>query len=216
MDFSVLFMDAAGYTRDAFLGRWKDTLALLVSLIIFPVFFGHITRILRGENPAPQVEWSLRSFVDGIKLLAIWFFYTIPAIMAGSLLLGYILMVYEMEGVKAIEPVLPGIIGGFLVIFVAYIFMVLIANLAGVRFARERSFFAAFSVRKIWNLIDRLGVWDYVLAVVLLSAFANAVLAVIMIIPQDMVVFVLEVLAFASLGVFQARYYSRIYDLATA
>jgi hypothetical protein len=216
MDLSVLFMDAAEYTRDTFLGRWKDALALLVSLIIFPVFFGHITRILRGENPAPPVEWSLRSFVDGIKLLVIWFLYTIPAIVAGSLLLGYILIVYEMGGVKAIEPVLPEIIGGFLVIFVVYIFMVLIANLAGVRFARERRFFAAFSVRKIWNLIDRVGVWDYVLAVVLLSAFANAVLAVIMLIPQDTVVFVLEVLAFASLGVFQARYYFRIYDLATA
>lgn len=215
MDFSVLFTDAAGYTRDAFLGRWKDTLALLVSLIIFPVFFGHITRILRGEKPAPPVEWSLRSFADGIKLLTIWFFYTIPAFVAGILLLGYVLVVSEMEGVKAIEPVLPEIIGGFLVVFVAYIFMALIANLAGVRFARERRFFAAFSIRKIWKLIDHLGVWDYVLAVVLLSAFANAVLAVIMLIPQDTVVFVLEVLAFALLGVFQARYYSRIYDLAT-
>ncbi|MDD3932442.1 MAG: DUF4013 domain-containing protein [Methanoculleus sp.] len=208
-------MDAAEYTRGAFVGRWKDSLALLASLIIFPVFFGHITRILRGENPAPPVEWSLRSFADGIKLLAIWFFYSIPAIVAGILLFGYVVVTYEIGGVQAIEPILPEIIGGFLVVFAVYIFMALIANLAGVRFARERRFFAAFSVRKIWGLVDRLGIWDYVLAVVLLSAFANAIVAVITLIPQDAIVLVLEVMAFLSLAVFQARYYSRIYDLAT-
>ncbi|MDD4254318.1 MAG: DUF4013 domain-containing protein [Methanofollis sp.] len=215
MDFSALFMDAAAYTQGAFWGRWKDALALLVSLVLFPVFFGHITRILRGEEPAPPVEWSLRSCVDGIKLLVIWFVYTTPAFVAGILLFGYVAVVYEIEGVNAIEPVLPEIIGGFLVVFVVYLFTALMANLAGVRFARERRFFAAFSVRKIWGLIDRLGFWDYVIAVVLISAFMNAIVAVIALIPQDAVVFVLEVLAFIPLFIFQARYFSRIYDLAT-
>ncbi len=215
MDYSALFTDAAEYTRDTFVGRWKDAFMLLVSLIIFPVFFGHIVRVMRGEKPAPPVEWSLRSFADGIKLLVIWFFYTLPAIVAGSLLVGYVVVMYEMEGVKAIEPVLPEIIGGFLVVFVVYIFTALVANLAGVRFARERSFFAAFSIRKLWGLVDRLGVWEYVVAVVLISAFSNAVVTVIMLIPVDIVMFALEVLAFIPLAVFQARYYSRIYDLAT-
>ncbi len=217
MDYSVLFMDAAEYTRGAFSGRWKDVLMLLVSLIIFPlipVFFGHLARVMRGEKPAPSVEWSWRSYADGIKLLVIWFFYTLPAIVAGILLFGYVLVVYEMEGVKAIEPVLPEIIGGFLVVFVVYIFTALIANLAGVRFARERRFFAAFSVRTIWGLVDRIGFWDYVIAVVLVSAFMNAIIAVIALIPVDIVVFVLEVLAFIPLVVFQARYFSRVYDLA--
>ncbi|WP_342678506.1 DUF4013 domain-containing protein [Methanofollis sp. UBA420] len=215
MDFSALFMDAAAYTRDAFSGRWKDVLMLLVSLILFPVFFGHLVRVMRGEKSAPSVEWSWRSCVDGIKLLVIWFFYTLPAIVAGILLFGYVAVVYEMEGVTAIEPVLPEIIGGFLVVFVVYIFTALIANLAGVRFARERRFFAAFSVRKIWGLVDRIGFWDYVIAVVLISAFTNAIVAVIALIPQDAVVFVLEFLAFIPLLIFQARYFSRIYDLAT-
>jgi hypothetical protein len=161
------------------------------------------------------VEWSLRSCADGIKLLVIWFIYTVPAFVAGILLFGYVLVVYDMDGVEAIEPVLPEIIGAFLVVFVVYIFTALVANLAGVRFARERSFFSAFSVRTIWGLIDRISFWDYVIAVVLLSAFANAVIAIIALIPQDIVVFVLEFLAFIPLIIFQARYYSRIYDLAT-
>lgn len=219
MDYSALFMDAAEYTRDAFVGRWRDALMLLVSLVFvpfIPLFFGHLVRVMRGEKPAaPSVEWSWRSYADGIKLLVIWVFYTLPAIVAGILLFGYVLVVYEMEGVKAIEPVLPEIIGVFLIVFVVYIFTALVANLAGVRFARERSFFAAFSIRKLWSLIDRLGVWEYIVAVVLITAFSNAVISVIVLIPLDVVSFVLGVLAFIPLVVFQARYFSRIYDMAS-
>lgn len=215
MDYSALFMDAAEYTRDAFAGRWKDAFALFVSLITFPVFFGHLVRVMRGEKPAPAVEWSLRSCADGIKLLVIWFIYSLPAIVAGILLFGYVIVVYEMGGAKAIEPVLPEIIGASLVVFVVYIFTALVANLAAVRFARERSFFSAFSVGTIWGMVDRIGVWEYAIAVVLISAFTNAIVAAIALIPLDAVVLLLEFLAFVPLIVFQARYYSRIYDLAT-
>lgn len=214
MDFSALFIDAAEYTKGAFWARWKDTLILLVSLVVFPLFFGHIARVMRGEDPAPPVAWSWRSFVDGIKLLVIWFVYTIPAFVTGIMLFAYVVAMYETKGVEAIEPFLPEIIGGFLVVFVIYIFTALAANLAGVRFARERRFFAAFSFGTIWRMIDRLGFWDYVAAVVLISAFANAIFAVIALIPHEVVAFVLEVLAFMPLAVFQARYFSRIYDLA--
>ncbi|QYZ78763.1 DUF4013 domain-containing protein [Methanofollis formosanus] len=214
MDLGALFMDAARYTKGTFWGRWKDTLKLLVSFVIFPLFFGYVVQILRGENPAPSVRWSWRMFVDGIKICLIWIFYIVPVLVASVMLITYVLVLYEMEGVGAIEPLLPEIIGGVLGVLVFYILVSLFVNFATIRFARERRFFAAFSFGEIWRCIDRIGFWQYVAAVVLISAFVNAVLALCMLIPVDEVALVLTLLVTIPLGIFQARYYSRIYDLA--
>lgn len=213
MDFSALFMDAAMYTQDAFWGRWKYALKLLVSLILFPFFFGYITQVLRGEDEVPPVEWSRRSFSDGIKYLLISLFYSVPAMVAGIVLFGYVLILYEDEGVGAIEPILPEILSGFLVVLIVYVLLALFSNIALVRFARGNSFFAAFSFSRIWELIDRVGFWDYVAALVLVSAFCGAIGILLASIPYAGIV--LALLASPPMSVFQARYFSQIYDLAT-
>ncbi|QSZ66791.1 DUF4013 domain-containing protein [Methanofollis aquaemaris] len=214
MDLGAHFMDAAHYTKGAFWGRWKDNLKLLVSLVIFPLFFGYLVSILRGEDPAPPVRWSWGMFVDGIKICMIWMFYIVPVIVGVMALAGSVLVLYEMEGVGAIEPLLPEIIGGVLGVLVLYILLSLFVNIALILFARERRFFAAFSFGKIWRCIDRIGFWQYVAAVVLVAAFSNAVIALVMLIPVDVVAFALLALVTIPLSIFQARYYARIYDLA--
>lgn len=213
MDFSALFMDAAVYTRDAFWCRWKYALKLLASLILFPFFFGYLTQILRGRDEVPPVKWSWRSLLDGIKYLLIALFYSVPAMVAGIVLFGYVLILYEDEGVGAIEPILPEILSGFLVVLIVYVLTALFSNLALVRFAREHRFFAAFSFSRIWELIDRIGFWDYVAALVLISAFCGAISILLVSIPYAGIVLVL--LASPPMSVFQARYFSQIYDLAT-
>lgn len=213
MDFSALFMDAAVYTRDAFWGRWKYALKLLASLILFPFFFGYITHVLRGGEEVPPVKWSWRSFSDGIKYLLIGLFYSLPSIVAGIALFGYVYMLYDTTGVGAIEPILPEILSGVLVVLIVYVFTALFSNLALVSFARENSFFAAFSFSRIWGVIIGVGFWDYVAAVVLVSAFFGAISILLASIPYVGIFLVL--LVTPPMSVFQARYFSRIYDLAT-
>lgn len=214
MDLGALFMDAARYTKGTFWGRGKDALMLLVSVVIFPLFCGYLVQVLRGENPAPPVKWSIGMFLDGIKLCLIGVLYAIPVCVAFVVLVGSVAFLYVTDGVSAIEPYLTEIIGGALIVFVLYILTGLFVNLAMIRFARERRLFAAFSFGEIWRCIDRIGLWQYVAAVVLVSAFVNAVIALVMLVPNDVMAFVLFALVTIPLGIFQFRYYARIYDLA--
>lgn len=214
MDLGALFMDAARYTKGAVWGRWKNSLKLLISMVVFPLFFGYVVQVLRGEDPAPPVRWSWRIFVDGIKICLIWTFYIVPVFVVSLMLITSVLVLYETGGVGAIEPVLPGIVGGVLGVLLLYILQSLFVNFAAIRFARERRFFSAFSFGEIWQSINRIGLWQYVAAVVLVAAFSNAVVASVMLIPEDVVAFVLLALVTIPLSIFQARYYARIYDLA--
>ncbi|MBP2146011.1 hypothetical protein J2129_001465 [Methanofollis sp. W23] len=214
MDLGALFMDAARYTKGTFWGRGKNTLKLLVSVVIFPLFFGYLVQVLRGEDPAPPVRWSFKMFLDGIKVCLIWFLYTVPVLVAFVALVGSVVVLYVTDGVSAIEPHLTEIIGGVLIVCVLYILTGLFVNLATIKFAREQRLFAAFSFGEIWRCIGRIGLWQYVAAVILLAAFVNTVIGLVLLVPNDVVAFALFALAMVPLSIFQARYFARIYDLA--
>jgi uncharacterized membrane protein len=87
MNFGTMIGGSIAYAKAAVFGKYKRWLMLVVATILLGIpLFGYLMKVLRSENPSPEVKDWRTLFVDGIKYLAVTLIYTIPLIIAGILI----------------------------------------------------------------------------------------------------------------------------------
>jgi len=236
MDYVEMLRDAWTFTRQGVfenVGRWIR-LVLAIVLLAIPMN-GYMMRIYRGAESAPEVDQWGRLFVDGLKLIVVSFVYSIPILLVwvatyGAMMAGIFSGKMNDAAISAWEPNMALVALMYIVEFAIALLLPVVA----IRFARSTRFSEAFNFRAIFDHIAKIGWLNYIIAVFLV--------AVLIAVPVMILVFVFVLLAIglaaltnfnlvALLGllavamlvflilaplimVFQARYWTRLYDSA--
>lgn len=239
MDFAEMLGDAFNYTREGVLGNMNRWLKLILAIICLGLpFSGYMMRIYRGKAPAPDVdEWGTL-FVDGLKLLVVGFIYVLPIFIVLAVVFG-IMLLAGLTGSD--EASIAAMGASFLIQLVMFVFQIVIAiflPVAYIRLARTGLFSEAFNFSGILDTIRRIGWINYIVAILLVNivvsipvcilvfvfiilvmiglvaamAAGTAGLALLVLLLVFMLAVILVILP--PLGVFQARYMTRLYDCA--
>jgi hypothetical protein len=236
MDFVNVLEDALNYTKEGIFGRADRWTKLIIAIICLGIpMNGYVMRIYRGAQPAPEVEEWGTLFVDGLKLLIVGLIYTIPILIVWILTYGLNLMRFISAGMDStvMDSGSPNL-GLMILMNVIEIIVGILLPVASIRFARTGSFSEAFNFNAIIDTIRRIGWINYLVAIVLIAVVIGIPLCIIvfgLIIVGGIVAYllgfgvpvVLAIVAIAVLilliimpliGVFQARYMTRVYDSA--
>ena len=237
MDFGNMLGDAFSYMKE---GVWGDTnrwLKLILALILlgFP-FSGYIMRIYRGTTTAPEVDQWGTLFVDGLKLFVVGLVYAIPLLVLWVLIYGSMFLAIfsgSMDG-KAMATFEPNFVL-MILFYIVELAVVLIMPVASIRFARTGSFSEAFNFSAIIGTIGRIGWLVYIVALFLVSIVVSIPIfilvfgfimvgALVLVLFREAALFVvlgllvlgilLCLIISPLIGVFQARYMTRLYDSA--
>jgi len=236
MDYTDMIRDAWTYSRQGVLensGRWIRLILALIPLAI--PMNGYMMRIYRGETSAPEVDRWGRLFIDGLKLMIVAFIYAIPICIIWLLTYGAMMAtVFSGHADSAAMAGWEPNIGLIMLMYLVEFIVALLMPVASIRFARSNRFFEAFRFGEILDQIRKIGWINYVIAIFLV--------AIIVAIPVTALIFVLLILGIfvgaitnfsliAMLGilavaillfllifpivmVFQARFWTRLYDSA--
>jgi hypothetical protein len=237
MDFAEILGDAFTYARDGIVGNTNRWLKLILAVLCLGLpFNGYIVRVYRGATPAPEVDRWGELFVDGLKLVIVGIVYFIPVIVLWILIFGA--MIYAGFSGSA-ESAVAATGANLLLMMLMYILEILIAVLlpvAYIRFARTGSFSEAFDFRAILETIGKIGWLNYIVAVILVSLVVGIPILVLVLgfilvggialflaltMSENAILLFFGVLGLMLLviliiapvlGVFQARYMTRVYD----
>jgi Protein of unknown function (DUF4013) len=241
MDFGSILDDSFAYAKEGIWGRWPRWLVLIGCMIIFPLIFGYIVRIYRGERPAPEPgEWATL-FVDGVKLLVVYIVYWAPVFLLVLVAFVPFILTLVSAGVFSesfstmsdtqterwfdSHPELLSqllVTGGFMVllILIAIILAIIItifSFLGVVRFARTRSISEAFNFSTLLAHIRRIGWINYLIALISISIIGyifGMILNFFSLIPiiGIFIQLILTVIFYVPFIIFSARFSSGIYD----
>jgi hypothetical protein len=235
MDFAEMLGDAFGYTREGVFGNRNRWLKLILAVICLGIpFNGYIMRVYRAATPAPEVDQWGTLFVDGLKLLAVGLVYTIPILILWALIYGTMFLAFSggsMDG-NAMAAFAPNMLL-MMLFYLVEIAIAIIIPIASIRFARTGIFAEAFHFSAIFGTIGKIGWLNYIVAFVLVSIVVSIPILVLvfgfilvggvslfmlkeagvfvfigLLLLMVLLIFVLAPL----LGVFQARYMTRLYD----
>jgi len=216
MDFGNMISDSFEYAKFAVVGNYKKWLMLVIATILLGIpLFGYLMKVLRGENPSPEVEDWGTLFVDGIKYLTVALIYAIPLIIVGILII--------RAGVAGIMAgTLTEMVTAFGLIAVGLVIMVIIAIIIAVfeiigvvRLARTGSIGEAFNLNAILVTIKKIKWSQYLIAfdILIISGFIMEIICnVLMIIP--VIGGFICLFLIAPFALFIARFISLLYDSA--
>jgi|WetSurMetagenome_2_1015567.scaffolds.fasta_scaffold08769_3 hypothetical protein len=227
-----MLRDAFAFTRQGVFenrGRWAR---LILALILLGIpLNGYAMRIYRGATTAPDVDQWGRLFIDGLKLIIVGCIYAIPIMIIWVATYGSMMAAIFANDSAMLKTWTPNMA----LMALMYIFefaIAVIMPVASIRFARTNRFSEAFNFRAIVDYIGKIGWINYIVGIL--------VVAVIVAIPVMVLVFIfigLGILAAALAGfsltlllaiialailvillvsplltVFQARYWTLLYD----
>ena len=215
MEYGSMLSNSLDYTKNGLWGNWSKWVLLFISMIIFPLWGGYQWKIYKGESRLPALENWGEMFINGVKLIIVGVIYfIIPGIVSGilSMVLGDV-----------------GTIIGFIVSFI----FSLVALMALIRFARTDNFGEAFNISAIIAHIGKIGWVNYILALIILwivlfvaifafiivATIATIILALIPVVGWLLALILIAIIALLIgpfVGVFEARYFTLIYDSAAA
>ncbi len=236
MDYTEMLRDSFAYTRQGILGNGGRWMRLILATILLAIpMNGYMVRVYRGTDSAPEVDQWGSLFIDGLKLMVIAFIYSIPIFIVWLLTYGSMITILlsgnpDPAALSGWEPNM----GLVVLMYLAEIAVALVLPTVSVRFARTGSFSEAFNFRAITDHIGTIGWINYVIAVflvailiavpvmvivfifvvlgIVLATLANfSFAAIVGLIAAAVLVFLLLMPLFM---VFQARYWSRLYDSA--
>jgi hypothetical protein len=236
MDFAEMLIDAWSYTKGGILTNTNRWMKLILAVLCLGIpFNGYILRVYRGATPAPDVDDWGTLFVDGLKMFVIGLVYILPLMLVMLIILGVMVLVAVVDttGVLGIFTGLLGALFNLLVYVMDFIVMVFLP-VAYIRFARTGVFAEAFNFSALRETIEKIGWIRYIVAVVLIAViigvplcivvfvlffvllgaaimFSNAITLLVGIIA---VLLILALIVFPVIGVFQARYLTRVYEMA--
>jgi hypothetical protein len=218
MDYGAMLGDSFAYAKDTVIGKWTEWLLLIIATLLLAIpLMGYSLKILRGENPAPAVAGWGTLLIDGLKYLVISVIYALPALIILFATLGSALFAAISHDAGSILPIICGVLLGFLLFVLVAFVTFLVYQIGIIRFSRTGSIAEAFRFRAIIATIGQIGWLPYIFAsiiVLIVEFLVGAVLSVADIIPN--LHFVLGLALFAPLVIFEARWFSRIYDSAVA
>jgi Protein of unknown function (DUF4013) len=234
MDYTDIVRDALAYMKQGIFenrGRW---LRLILALILLAIpMNGYVMRIYRGETPAPEVDRWGRLFIDGLKLMVVGIIWSIPIIVIWIATYGALVAaVLSGDSRTAMLSGWTPNMGLVLLMYLAEIAVGILLPVASIRFARSNSFTEAFNFKAILEHIGKIGWIGYILGLIIVAVLvAVPIMALVCIfvllgITVALVsgfnpVVVLCIIAIAVLvfllisplfAVFQARYWTRLYD----
>jgi hypothetical protein len=234
MDFTEIVRDALTYVKQGVFenrGRW---MRLILALILLAIpMNGYVMRIYRGETPAPEVDRWGRLFIDGLKLMIVGLIWSIPILVIWVFTYGALVAAVFSGNTHSLSAWTPNM-GLVLLMYVAEIAVGILLPVASIRFARSNSFTEAFNFSAIIGHISRIGWISYILGLLIVAVLvAVPVMALICIfvllgiilavISGFNLAVVLGIIAIAIIvillisplfAIFQARYWTRIYDSA--
>jgi hypothetical protein len=221
MDFGKTIGDSFEYAKEGLVGKWVNWLLLIISCIIFPLILGYIVRIFRGSQKAPELnEWG-SMFIDGIKLFIVVLIYAIPLIIVAFVVFGIAIFtgIFSLTDLgqgnpAAIMGLIMTSIFGAIILAILSIIIGLILATAIVRFARMDSFGEAFNFTAISNHIGKIGIWSYIIALIIMFIIIWVIEIILMMIPY--IGWVLLLILYPAFALFEARYLTLLYDSAGA
>jgi hypothetical protein len=234
MDYTDIVRDALAYMKLGIIrnkGRW---LRLILAFILLAIpMNGYVMRIYRGETPAPEVDRWGRLFIDGLKLMIVGLIWSIPIIVIWIATYGALVAAVVSGNARMLSGWTPDI-GLVLLMYAADIVVGILLPVASIRFARSGRFSEAFNFRAILDHIGKIGWLGYILGLIIV-----AVLVAVPIMALVCIFFLLGIVAALLSGfnaavvlgviaiavivilllsplftVFQARYWTRLYDSA--
>lgn len=236
LDYLKVLEDAWNYTKDGIFGKTDRWIKLIVAIICLGIpMNGYVMRIYRGAETAPEVDGWKSLFFDGLKLIILGFIYAIPIFIIWMLTYGTMLMrlMSDSMNTSALENWTPN----FALVLLLYgveIIVGIILPVASIRFARTNRFSEAFNFNAILDTIKQIGWINYLIAIILIAVVIGipiCILIIGLILVGGIIAFalgfgtmiILAIVAIAVLillvilppiGVFQARYLTRVYDSA--
>jgi hypothetical protein len=216
MDFGTMIGESFEYAKDAVFGNYKKWLMLVAATILLGIpLFGYLMKVLRGENPSPEVKDWRTLFADGIKYLAITLIYAIPLIIAGILIAREVVAGMTGGTLADMMTAFVLIIVGLVIMIIIAIFIAFFEIIGIVRFARTGSVREAFNVIEILAMIKKLGFGRYLIAfdILIISGFIMEIIGnVLMIIP--VIGGFICLFLIPPFTLFIARFISLLYDSA--
>jgi len=216
MDFGNMIGESFEYAKDAVFGNYKKWLMLVVATILLGIpLFGYLMKVLRGENPSPEVEDWGALFVDGIKYLAIALIYAIPLIIVGILIVRAVVAGMTAGTLADMMTAFGLIVVGLVIMVIIAIFIGVFEIIGVVRLARTGSIREAFNFNEILVTIKKLGWGQYLIAVgilIITGFIMEIIFNVLMIIPVLGGIICLFLIA--PFALFIARYICLLYDNA--
>lgn len=231
-----MLRDAYAYTRQGVFENGSRWIRLILAIVLLSIpMNGYVMRVYRGAGSAPEVDRWGRLFIDGLKLMVVAFIYSIPVLVVW--LITYGAMVAAILSGQTVGAAVAGWtpnLGLVMLMYIVEFGVALVLPIASIRFARSDRFSEAFHFGAIVDQIRRIGWINYVIGIILV--------AILIAVPVMILVFVFIILGIflaaltnfspiAILGllavaillflilaplliVFQARYWTRLYDNA--
>ena len=228
MDFGNMLNDSFEYTKEAVVGKWMQWLLLVVATVLLCLpLFGYTLKVYRGEKPAPEVTGWGTLFVDGIKYVIVSLVWAIPLIV---LLIALIVAAFvpfssviTVSGSASPSPsgnpaLLLGALGFYLIVIIIVAFLTMFFSTIGIiRFARTGSMGEAFNISEILTTIRKIGWVPYISSLVVLLVAVIVIEIVLTLLGMIPVLgIIINLVLFAPVMIFEARYLCQVYDAAGA
>lgn len=219
VNYQRVLEDSFDYTGNILRGGRVRWLQLIVFIIVFPLMYGYLVRIMRGDTP-DLGGWG-RLFVDGLKLLVVYLAYVaLMLVVAVALVGGAGVLAGQNSPVAAVAA---------LVSFVLLILIWLVVQMAAVRFAKTGLLREAFNIPAVLAQIHRIGWGSYIFSQIILQIvlmifgtvlvfFVVLVTGVIGLVVGIAGILLFPVLMLAvspAIYIFQYRYNTLIYESGT-
>lgn len=234
MDYGAFLDDAFSYTREGIVNNLNRWAALILAVICLGIpMNGYAMRIYRGTDTAPGVDRWGTLFIDGLKLVIVGLVYSIPILVVWAFIYGSMFLSLVQGNLETAENFEPDL-ALLLLMYAVEIAVGIIMPVASIRFARRGSFGEAFNLGAILGTIGKIGWIQYLLALIILTLVIGIPIFILVfgfIIVAGagiyltgggtiallglVALFILVMLILSPLiGVFQARYVTRVYESA--
>jgi len=232
MDYTDMVRDALAFMKQGIFenrGRW---LRLILACILLAIpMNGYVMRIYRGETPAPEVDRWGRLCIDGLKLMIVGIIWSIPIIVIWIATYGALVAAVVSGNARMLSGWTPNT-GLVLLMYLFEIAVGVLLPVASIRFARSGRFSEAFNFRAILDHIGKIGWLGYILGLIIVAVLvAVPIMALVCIffllgiivallsgfnmgvVLAIIAIAVIVILLISPLfTVFQARYWTRLYD----
>lgn len=199
----------------------------VLCIFIFPFYQGYLCRTMRTKEVQGVTDsWGL--FFLGWKFNALFLYYALPLVVI-SILYGIIFtfmnsalhIVAATDILGFTEPIYFVSLFCYIILeFVTFIFLSLFSFLGFVHLARTSSLRESINMRKIADIIRRIGIYNYILAIVIILILFLMLVVIFMglaslfdfALAACITFFVLFLFFIIPFGIFATQYIVRVYD----
>lgn len=228
---SILVNPNLGFTENgiAYMLQYLAVVIGLIFVFLFPYYQGYLSRSMKTRDIIKAEDFS-GLFFSGWKINALLIYYLLPLI---AIFLIYAALFALLNG--ALDNIFAGeiewlgtvmdyvlIILYIIIEFATFIFLALFGSIGLVHLARTGSLKDSVNIGKISALIKRIGWYDYILCIVIITLILLSVAVLFLGLAgifsyaaaANIVFFGLMVIVMIPTGVFVTRYLANIYETA--